>query len=545
MTRVDRSLWLLLALRSRAWARNWVRKIRSLKGALLAVVGGLVFLPMIVTALFAPRVQVGAQVEALRLYGPLGLFGYCLLNVLLSAGDRAITYSPAEVNFLFCGPYPPRQLLLYKVAAGVGAAALTTPFMLLAFRHHTASTFAAFVGLFLALMLLYLFSIALGLTISTVGALAFNRGRKLLLLAVLAAAALAVAPLGEKALALSPGELLDRALRSPTVGVIVGPFRPFVMAFTADRLWPDLALWSAASLGVDLALLGVVLALNARFLEASAAASARLYERVKRLRRGEVWAASAPSKARFSVPMLPWWGGIGPNLWRQLTTASRSLSKLMGLGFLFLIPVVTVLLTERKDPTEVFAAGPSLSILFGIAMFAPTMVGFDFRPDLARMEDLKTLPIPPTRLALGQVVTPVLVLSAVEWFALALVAGATRPGALVAVGAAALVLPLNLLLVAVENLYFLWFPYRMSGFNTFDFQAMGRQMLLLMAKLASLAAAAAVAAALGAVVYYVTGGSWAAVVAAVWLVLAACGLAVLPLVAHAFSSFDVAEGPPD
>ena len=48
-----------------------------------------------------------AQVEAIRRYGPLGLCVYCFLQVLLSAGDRAIYYSPAEVNFLFCGPFGP------------------------------------------------------------------------------------------------------------------------------------------------------------------------------------------------------------------------------------------------------------------------------------------------------------------------------------------------------------------------------------------------------------------------------------------------------
>jgi hypothetical protein len=541
---VDRSLWLLLALRARAWARGWVRKIRSLKGALLALVGSLVFLPWLITAVFAPRLQTEAQLDAIRLYGPLGLFGYCLLNVVLSAGDRAVYYSPGEVNFLFCGPFAPRQLLLYKVAAGVGAAMLTAPFMVLAFRHHTASTLAALVGLFLALMLLYLFSIAVGLAVSTFGALAFSRGRRLLLLAVLAAVALAVAPLGERVAAMSPDQILEEALHSPAVGVIVAPFRPFVMAFTAERLWPDLVVWSTVSLGVDCALLGVVLALNAQFLEASAAASARMYERIKRVRRGETW-AMGPSKVRVELPMLPWWGGAGPNLWRQLTTASRSLSKLVGLAALFLIPVVTIVLTTGRDPSERFLAGPALSVVFGLALFAPTMVGFDFRPDLGRMEDLKALPIPPAMLALGQVVTPVLILSVAEWVTFGFITAWARPGPLVAVSAAALALPFNLLLVAVENLYFLWYPYRMAGFNTFDFQAMGRQMLLLMAKFVSLGVGGALAAGVGALLYFVTGGSWPAAVAAGWVVLAAVGLAVLPLVGQAFAAFDVAEAPPD
>src|SRR4051812_18369432 len=125
---MDRSLWLLLLIRGKAWFRRWARNLRSLKGALLAVVGSLVFLPMIVSVLVSPRVQTAAQVGAIRRFGPLGLLAYCLLNVLLSSGDRAVYYSPSEVNFLFSGPYRPRQLLVYKVVGGLGAALLTALF---------------------------------------------------------------------------------------------------------------------------------------------------------------------------------------------------------------------------------------------------------------------------------------------------------------------------------------------------------------------------------------------------------------------------------
>jgi hypothetical protein len=536
---VDRSLWLLLRLRSRAWVRRWARNLRSLKGLLLAIIGSLVFLPMALSALFAPRIQTASQIEAIQRYGPLGLCVYCVLQVLLSAGERAIYYSPAEVNFLFCGPFRPRQLLLYKVSAGVGSGLIMTPFLTLMFAHHAAWYPAAMVGLFLAIQLLFLFTLALGLLISTVGAMAFNRVRRLILLAVGAGAAVVLAMLGRQAGREGLWGLIDQALKSPAAGAIMLPFKPFVMAFTAGRLWPDLIGWSAAALVIDLVLLGLVLVLNAQFLEASAASSAKLYTRIQRARRGE-WVSGKPS-ARVSVPMLPWWGGVGPNLWRQLTTASRSLSKLIGVFVMFGFPLLTVILSDAKGADDPNRAVPAISVIVSIALFAPALVGFDFRPDLGRMEDLKTLPIRPGRLALGQVITPVLILTLIEWFALAGIAALVPSFPTLFLGAAALALPLNFVLVAIENLYFLWYPFRMTGFNAFDFQAMGRQMLLMAAKVMTVGVAATIAGGAGALCFYVSGDSWAAAIAAAWVVVAAVGLAIIPLLGQAFIQFDVSE----
>jgi Putative ABC exporter len=539
---VDRSLWLLLRLRTFAWARRWGRNLRSLKGLLLAVVGSLVFVPMIATAVLGhlARVQIGAQTSAIHRYGPLGLCFYCFLQVLLSAGDRAIYYSPAEVNFLFSGPFRPRQLLLYKVGAGIGAGLMMTPFLSLAFSPHAESMGSAVVGVFLSLEFLYLFSLSLSLLISTVGAYAFDRARRLLLIAVGAVAVTILTPLCREMRREGLSVWVDQLLKIPAVHVLLWPFKPFVMAFTARWLSADLAVWSAVALAIDLALIGLVLVLNDQFLEASAATSAKLYARIQRARRGEGWVAGKPI-ARFSLPMLPWWGGVGPNLWRQLTTASRSTSKLIGMFVMFGFPLLTILLVDSKGVDDPNFAAPAISVIVSIALFAPSLVGFDFRPDLGRMEDLKTLPLRPSCLALGQVVTPVLILTLTEWVALGAVAVLAPNYPMLLLGAAAMALPLNLMLVAIENLYFLWYPFRMTGFNAFDFQAMGRQMLLMAAKMVTVGVAATIALGAGALLYYLAGQSWLAAIATAWVVVAGLGLALVPILGHAFLQFDVSE----
>src|SRR5207248_1774458 len=94
-----------------------------------------------------------------------------------------------------------------------------------------------------------------------------------------------------------------------------------------ERLWPDFVFGAARCLGVDAVLLLVVFLLDAQYLEASAAASERAYARLQRMRSGGAVAAAASGRGRprFSLPALPRWGGVGPLVWRQLTTAARSL----------------------------------------------------------------------------------------------------------------------------------------------------------------------------------------------------------------------------
>ncbi len=79
---------------------------------------------------------------------------------------------------------------------------------------------------------------------------------------------------------------------------------------------------------VDVVLLAVVFGMDAHYLESSTAASARIYARIRRMRRLGV-GAHRGGKAYFGLPMAPWWGGVGPIFWRQMTTASRGAGRLV------------------------------------------------------------------------------------------------------------------------------------------------------------------------------------------------------------------------
>ena len=53
---------------------------------------------------------------------PVAMLLYVVLTILTSLGERAIYFSPSEVDFLFPAPFSRRQILLYKILGSVTAA---------------------------------------------------------------------------------------------------------------------------------------------------------------------------------------------------------------------------------------------------------------------------------------------------------------------------------------------------------------------------------------------------------------------------------------
>jgi hypothetical protein len=539
---MDRALWLLLRLRLVGQLRRWVRNLSTLKGLLLTLVGALLFLPMVVVSVFAPRVQLAAQLALIRRHGALVLFALFLVNLVLTSEERAVYFSPAEVEFLFTGPFHRRQLLLYRMAGGVFSSVCAALLMVFVFAHHATAFLPAFVGLFLMIEEMVLITMALGLLVSTLGALAFNRQRKLLLLALATLLVIALLPRGQGPLARDAWELLDRLEQSRVIQVLASPFQPPVMAFTATTLWPELAGWSLVGLAIVLGVAMVILALDAEYYEATAAASTRIYARIRAVRRGT--AMSRPVRNRLALPMLPWWGGLGPALWRQLTTAVRHPDRFGFLVLLCLWGCAPAFLVEGRHGIGVqHAMLLALVGLLSISMVAPMMIGFSFRADVDRMDTLKSLPIPAPALVAGELAVPVLWLSLAEMLSLCVVAGWHRdPRGLLE---ALLFLPLyNALLIGLEAIMFLWFPSRTVPGSTLDFASLGRQLLALTITLLFLAVVLGVSAGLGALVYYFVVSSWLVTLAVAWLTLAGWVAALLPLAVLAFHQFDVARDTP-
>jgi len=565
---VNESLWFLIYLQLVGWWRYLGRSVTTLKGAALAVVGLLIFVPWLLTVVFAPYSGAGLAPEVLRAQGPVYLLLYCLLNVLMSTGERAIYFTPAEVIFLFSGPFTRRQILTYKILSTFIISIPASLFVAVMVRVHSPWFVAAFVGLVLVFAFMQLFAMAINLLSIAVGERLFSRARKLVFGLIVLGLLAVLWQQGAFAGGWRYDEIMGHLTGNPVWQVVSWPLRIFFEVFLSDNIL--LLLWSVLAVGVVAAMLGMVFALDANYLEAAATSSARIYTQIQRIRSGAaVGLSAAPEgKVQWSLPMLPWLGGIGPNLWRQLTTALRSWGRLATLGFIFVAFLVAFLASpgvgsERGAAPEEMGIVLSILVLWMPAMFT-TMIPYDFRGDIDRMAVLKSLPIPAWILVISQVLAPTLLIGLVQVLVLAalIVVRAYQSGfsgdawltpmtALAAISAL-FTLPVNFVIFAIENLLFLFFPSRLVATSGGDFQALGRNVLFMLGKLFMLGMILLAAFGVGLLVILVGEGvlhgdsmmAWAGGILAGWLVLAVSGLALVPMVAWAFQLFDVGRDTP-
>src|SRR5205085_6227958 len=98
----------------------------------------------------------------------------------------------------------------------------------------------------------------------------------------------------------------------------------------------------------------------------------------------------------------------------QATTAIRSLGRL-ALFALIMGPIVVGPMMAGQAEFGGDGGPYAVSgLLLWMSLILTALVPYDFRGDLERMEVLKTLPLPPWRVALGQLVTPVLLITLVQ-----------------------------------------------------------------------------------------------------------------------------------
>jgi hypothetical protein len=464
---------------------------------------------------------------------PLGLLGVCVLTLLTNGGGRAFYFSPAEVDFLFPGPFERRHVLLYKIAKSASAALLGSLVFSCFMLSRVYHWFAGYVAIVLAMIFLQLFSMCLVLVGQTVAERAFTRGRKILLALVVLGVAGGFYSATRNGEPLSREVILRWVRGSAAARVVLAPFSVFGQVATAKRLSVDLPMWAAAAIGVDLAVLLGVLWLDADYLETAAASSERAYARRMRGRRGQGFTSKALSGS-VRLPVLPRLAGTGPLAWRQLTGAARTARTT--LIVLALATLLAAAFIRRFLQTD--ALPPVLGIAGWLTLFTTNLLRFDFRGDLEVMDSLKALPLAPWTVVLGEVTAPVTILSCLH-FLLLIGLAVVEPDHRMLVGSVAIVvIPLNLLFSLIENLIFLVFPVRELQVSPGDLQGTGRRMIVLVLKLMGVIVVGGVAFVGAAVVYTFCGRSLALACATAAVVLLCADAGLVPVLAMAFRGFD-------
>jgi hypothetical protein len=540
---MDPVLIKLLKFKFRGALRRSFRGMKSVRGMVFFVLGmaALVmgFGPQIVILFIQPHKP---DPEMLRDVLPLALFGLTMMSLLGGTRMEGICFTPAEVDMLFSGPFKRRDLLLYKIVAGLAGALFSSLFISLVLLRYASLWISAFTGALLAIVFIQFLSIFLMLLGQTMGQHFYTRTRKAVLVVFLGLAAVAVARWQPTFLEQGFTKAAH-GLRESALGYWVFlPLEPLVRTIAAERIFPDMLGWALAATAMDLVLLAMIVRMDVNFLESSIGASQKRYALLQQRRQGRM---VFKPKMSWRLPPFPWLWGAGPIAWRQLTTALRGLHGLLPFFFVIMMcSVVPMFIQTMKSSVATGLMGGMIGQVGLITMLMTRMVSFDFRGDLDGMDWLKSLPLRPTAIVLGQLITPILLLTGVQYLFL-LTAMVFTPGSREILVVALLFAPLfNVLVLGVDNLLFLLFPSRIVSSTPGDFQHIGRTMLEMFVKMIVLFCVCGLSAALGWLGYWLTGNSWPVALSIAWTILLISGLTLIPLIAWAYEKFDVSLDTP-
>jgi hypothetical protein len=537
------SLYKLMRLIQISTLRRLFRGARTPRGAFLIIFTIAIFAMMMLPSLFISNMRDNAGG---RFFGGMAepylaplLLGTTLMFVFSSAGEKALYFSPPEVDFLFPAPFGRRDLLVFKLAQTLLSLVFMAFLFSLSFLIYLNLWLSAFVGTFLALAFVQLLALSSAFLGQIVAEQAYTRRRRLILLSIGVLVFAALAQMLWQTPVQSPAELARNFRASWTGMVVLAPFEVFSHAILATRVFPDLICWSAGGLAINLALLALIFRLDADYLESAAAVSQKLYEKIQRMKQGGGVSFPVSEKAaRTRLPRFPWLGGAGPLAWRQTLIAMRTsrFALIISLGIAATLAVLG-LVADRNRTGPDFVSGMGVGFTAYLTFIFSMQLPWAFRGDIEHMDSLKTLPITPLALAAGELAGGVVVLAVIQLVVLAALLAAEGNPAMI-MTAAAFIVPFDVLMLGVSNLLFLVYPVRLIQTSAPDFQLMGRMMLLMLLQFLILIPSLGLPAASGALVFWASGLSWPAFAVTSWLVLLAELPMILIALAWVFQRFD-------
>lgn len=561
------------------------KRLKQPKYLIGAIVGGLYFYWYFFRVLFVPRGswhQGPAQAPSLPplepvLYESLGallLFVIMFLAWFVPHKRAALAFSEAEVAFLFPAPVSRRGLIHFKLLRSqLGILFTVLIFTVLSGRFAASGhwlTHAAGWWLILFTLNLHFIGSSFALTMLLDRGISTWKRRVAVMGLVLAASgivgvwAVRAFPAFAAADLINPDALVayaKQALVSGPLPYLLYPFRLVVKPYLA----PDIVSFLVA-LGPAVLLLALhyiwVIRSDVAFEEASVAASQKMAEKIAAARAGKLGTAGKQLKPkRPPFRLAPTGPPLVALLWKNLISAGSVFTTRM--WFILLAVVVVMggsLLGSSRGSALPIMAG-TMAGMFGVwaVLLGPQIMRQDFRQDLPQADLLKLYPLPGWQVALGEILAPAAILTAVQWLlvvvgvacAVSFAHEAFSAGLVLAAGAgAAVLLPMfNLISLVIPNAAVLLFP---SWFQTgkdapHGVEATGQRLIFALGQFLALIIAMIPASAVWAgfffLVKFLAGPAPAVLVAsgAAALVLAAeAGLAVMWL-GWLFGRFDLSS----
>lgn len=431
------ALWLLFRLKSKAAFRNLWRDCKSFSGAVRAVftIGFVIAMcsPFVVLMIKMPEEQIPVQYfENARFVAdnilPLAIGWFVFVSVGSLRTSHSLQFSLAEIEFLFTGPFTRRQLLVYKLL-GILTSTFAVCVPLSCFFGGSYLFFkgsllfrwwCGFSMLFLAIVLFRLLGVLGGLARESLLLRLFSPFRKLVAGGFAMAAfygMLKVRGQFDWSFLEDPERLFavfKSVVETAPFQWLIAPFRIFTNLLTSPG-FGEYGFWFSICTAANALVAWLILKTDKNFIESELHFAQARLAAMKQIQSTET--AFIGNGKSGTLPMLPFWQGVGPLVWRQLQTffRTRRFALVMSvLYFLFLIGLLVVSGDGRVDQNQSrFGLGISMLVMTNITL--PILLPMGFQSDIKRIDLFKSLPFGSFQVTAGQLIAPMLAIVAIQY----------------------------------------------------------------------------------------------------------------------------------
>ena len=413
--------------------------------------------------------------------GALFLLVILLMAWIIPHQRAALTFTEAEVAFLFPAPIGRRGLIHFKLLRSQTAILITALLLTLVTGGFRGNGWVHAAGWWLVFSMLNLHFLGSSFALTKLmdrGITNWQRRLGILALLLLVAGVVVVwvrqsMPAFEQSRLQSPDAVKDyvqQVLTSGPAPYLLYPLRLVVRPFLA-RNAPAFFYALGPALLVLLLHYWWVVRSNVAFEEASVEASKKLAEKVAAVRAGN-WqgAQRQPKRKRSPFKLHP----VGPPavglLWKNLISAGQAYSLRIWVSLAVFGVCASIGIGQAGGGSGVRSAlGMVAAMLMAWSLLLGTqLLRQDFRQDLPLADILKTYPLRSWQLALGELLAPAAALTGIQWFLLILVVGLLWQPAAARLGwpswlglgfGAALIIPmLDMITLQIPNAAALLFP---------------------------------------------------------------------------------------
>ena len=419
------------------------------------------------------------QLLAIESLGALVLFVFVFMAWVVPHERAALTFTEAEVAFLFAAPVTRRTLIHFKLMRSQLRILFSVLFLTLFSRRFGGNALIHALGWWLILSTLNLHFLGS----SFARTILLDRGisnwlRRLLVIGLAAAMVVVVWVWAKRTMpALNPASIpdarsaldyLQRVLTAGPALYLLYPFRLVVRPFLAPDTAAFLSTLPPVLLIFLLHYLWVIYS-DVAFEEASVVASQKLAARMAAARAGNWQGAKKNQKAK-----RPWFNltAAGPSatafLWKNLIGVGQVFSPRLWIALTVIVVVVSVSLGHSGLHQHLpIIMGVFIAFALGYSLLlGPQVLRLDFRHDLPLADVLKTFPLRGWQIALGEILAPVVVLVVFQWLLSLIEIGLLLflPGPqgtlflVIALGAAMVLPVLDVILLLIPNAAVLLFP---------------------------------------------------------------------------------------